>query len=169
MKIPKIFETIANGFFFRVKRSFANIPTVKLSASSTHPGRRNKLMKLFKFKQFHGVSIPRCSMYVIFTYSYNQFKPNVGKYTISMEHLGYILSLPGTVIEKYMANRPYILVHMDPPLTYLLVSVPSILTLRYLLQNCGIHFSTDACHGFFCSIFHSGLLFFIRIFCSSGM
>ena len=30
-----------------------------------------------------------------------------------------------------MANRPYILVYKDPLLTYLLVSVPSILTLRY--------------------------------------
>ena len=47
-------------------------------------------------------------MYVIFTYSYNQFKPNVGKYTISMEHLGYILPLPGTVIEKYMAQSLHI-------------------------------------------------------------
>ena len=35
-----------------------------------------------------------------------------------------------TVVEKYMANRPYILGYKDPLLTYLLVSVPSILTLR---------------------------------------
>ena len=31
-----------------------------------------------------------------------------------------------------MANRPYILVYKDPLLTYLLVSVKSILTLRYM-------------------------------------
>ena len=37
-----------------------------------------------------------------------------------------------TVLEKLMANRPYILVYKDPLLTCLLVSVPSILTLRYL-------------------------------------
>ena len=32
---------------------------------------------------FHLCSpIPKCSMYVIFTYIYHQFKPNVGKYSI---------------------------------------------------------------------------------------
>ena len=31
-----------------------------------------------------------------------------------------------------MANRPYILVYKDPLLTYVSVSVPSILTLRYM-------------------------------------
>jgi len=41
------------------------------------------------------------------------------------------LSAGYTVIEKLMANRPYILVYKDPLLTYLLVSVPSFLTLRY--------------------------------------
>ena len=45
-----------------------------------------------------------------------------------------------------MANRPYILVHEDPLLTYLLVFVPSILTLRYIGDEYGefilIHQST---------------------------
>ena len=44
-------------------------------------------------------------------------------------HVIDILSCQSTtVIEKYMANRPYILVYKDPLLSYLLVSVPSILT-----------------------------------------
>ena len=41
-------------------------------------------------------------------------------------------SKEGTVVEKYMANRPYILVDEDPLLTYLLVSVPSIFDLKVL-------------------------------------
>ena len=35
-----------------------------------------------------------------------------------------------TVAEKYMAQSLHILVYIDPLLAYLLVSVPSILTLR---------------------------------------
>ena len=45
-----------------------------------------------------------------------------------------------------MASRPYILVYEDPLLTYLLVFVPSILTLRYIGDEYGefllIHLST---------------------------
>ena len=40
-----------------------------------------------------------------------------------------------------MANRPYILVYKDPLLIHLLVSVPSILTLRYTRTFQGIPIS----------------------------
>ena len=32
---------------------------------------------------------PRRSMYGIFTYIYHRFKPNVGRYTSPMEHMGF--------------------------------------------------------------------------------
>ena len=43
-----------------------------------------------------------------------------------------LVKLDPQVVEKQMANRPYILVYVSPVLTCPLVSVPSILTLRYM-------------------------------------
>ena len=37
-------------------------------------------------------------MYRIFTYGYHKFKPNAGKYTIPMEHLGYFFCSPQIVL-----------------------------------------------------------------------
>ena len=34
-------------------------------------------------------TVPRCSMYGIFTYIWVIFRANVGKYSSTMEHLGY--------------------------------------------------------------------------------
>ena len=39
------------------------------------------------FKNLH--TTPKCSIYGIFTYIYHQFKPNVGKCSSPMEHMGH--------------------------------------------------------------------------------
>ena len=39
---------------------------------------------------FVGWHMPRCSMYVIFTYVYHKFRPYLGKYASPIEHLGWL-------------------------------------------------------------------------------